>query len=259
MKVHTLSSALLLVSVANAHTHGTVHRNAHKARSHGEYVVDSSIDKRDATPADCGKRALLAKVMSIVPTSVVSAMLAQPTPFTNGNTPEFWSKFDDGEKKCLIALYPAIKEEAAAAAAETTKAAEPSPTTAAAVPEEPCTETTLTSTITQTLTVTLPPTPTEAPAAPSSSQDIGTLSDVPSSTTPSAASSSNTPLAVSKTGPYGNGTASHTAPTASGTASASHTTPGLPEFTAGQGALSVDIFFSGAMAAVVAVAFCVFA
>jgi hypothetical protein len=244
MKLNTILSAFVFVAGVHASSQGTPHNIArgqvHKARS-PKFVSEPDtavLSGRAVSPADCDKGALINKLLLTVPTSLVSSMLAEPTPFHNDNPPEFWVKLDDHEKECMAALWPADAKQVSTQATEVVSAQ--GSTT------EPCTDTTITSTITQTLTVTLPATPSSA------------TTTVPIvSQTSSVWPTSKIPSEVSKTAPYGNGTVAHSpAPSAAGAPNS--TSPSLPEFTGGQGMLTVS-FLSTAMAAVVAIAFCLFA
>jgi hypothetical protein len=184
MKVNTISSALLFAAVAHANSHGA----AHKARSNA-HVADSiltALFNRDVDPSACNKGAMIDKLLKIVPTSLVSAMVAQPTPFTNDNPPEFWSKLSDDEKNCLAELWPVDKEsETYGAPAQatavnvnsvhekSTSSASPAQATTVNVNNastvEECTTTIMTSTITRTFTITIPTTPTGTTSAVSAS------------------------------------------------------------------------------------------
>jgi len=226
MKLHTILFGFVFVAGAHAASHGPVrniaHGHVHKARSpkFASAPGTATLSDRGVNPADCDKGALMNKLLLIVPTSLVSVMLAEPTPFHNDNPPEFWTKFDDHEKNCMAALWPVDADQVSAQ--DTTK--------------EPCTDTTITSTITQTLTVTLPPSPPSPTVTPST-----------------AAGDSST----STKAPYGNGTATQS-PTLSSTGAANSTSPPLPEFTGGQGMVGVS-FISTVCAVLVTIAFCIFA
>ena len=247
MKLSVILSTLLGAG-AIAASHNIAHGHVHKARDVKPAAAPDSafLNDRAVTAADCDKGALINKLLATVPTSLVSAMLAEPIPFHNDSPPEFWTKLDDHEKECMVALWPVNAEQVQAQATEVGSAQ--SSTT------EPCTDTTITSTITQTLTVTLPPT---APVTP--------LPTITPSQTLDATNDTGIYLPVIEstaavTAPYGNGTATQTlAPSGTGISNATNATnPSLPEFTSGQGMLRTG-FVSTTMAALAAVAICFFA
>jgi hypothetical protein len=281
MKLVSIATTLLLGATADAASHNVARNNAHAhiARGHVHNARSPLFEFKDVladraiAPTACDKGALMNKLLTIVPTSLVSAMDAQATPFKNDSPPEFWSKLDDHEKECMAALWPK-------AGAQSTGAPAP------ASSSEPCTDTTVTSTLTQTSIITMSDAPSSskdvsvpvvtstAPAAsssaswksntsaPSSTSCTESTTTVTSTITQTFFSTSTAPVGASSssgyaTAPYTNGTTS-TQATSSGTGVPSSTSPGLPNFTGGQDMLSAS-FVSSAMAAGVAVAFVVFA
>jgi hypothetical protein len=260
MQLIAIATTVLLGATTQAASHNIARGHVHNARS-PLFDAKSALADRAVDPKSCDQGALINKLLTIVPTSLVSAMIAQPTPFKNDSPPDFWSKLDDHEKECLAGLWPKAGVQVAATST-------------------PCTDTTITSTLTSTsmITMTDAPSPSSVPAVTSTAPAAASSALISSAAAASSTSCTETTTTITSTitqtfygtstvpapssgyatAPYSNDTTSTIAASGSGTGVPSSTNPALPTFTAGQGMLSAS-FISSALAAGVAVAFVVFA
>lgn len=222
-----LFNVVLFAAAASATAHGVVHNARHF--SMGNPMTSAAPAAPDAPK--CDKMAILNKVMSVVPKELVKTLLAKPKPFEDGNVPEFWTKFTDAEKQCLVILYPLQLPNSTAA---------PAPTGA-----DECVDSTvtITSTVQKTVTITEEPS-AHMPTAPASA-------DIPAI---SATLTLNAAPSGSMSKPWSNGTASM-APTKPIIPTANVTSQNLlPEFTSGQSKLGANFMASAVAALAVAVA-----